>query len=226
MDEVAAIHTLARSYLAGRWRLWRATYSRIPRSLAIFIDTFLDAAATDREGMHWTYSDEEKSVFPRYNVVREIVDEVERYVPSDFADLDEARQRLIACGRDTWYDEMSADPGDPVEQAAVAEERVAYENHVAAIATSDLAAAKPIPFRRRLRTDEEQRCWDHLRDRWGVENDWHPDLTGRPDDVEVYEDGSYDFGVFDGVFSELSGGRFFELNRGSQGRSREIETVY
>jgi hypothetical protein len=213
MNEVEALHTLARRYLAGRWEYWIEAYSPLPHS----------------RGFRLSYSVEELSVFPRYNIAQEIVDEVERYVPADFDDLGDARARLIACGRSALDSLHGA--GGAIEARAVAEELRSFEDYLEDVNDHDLSVAEPLPFRRRLSDEEVERWRIALEETWGVEDwNWHPDLrVPFPEGIEVYAErngwmsGSVDIQIFGPVFTELSGGRYFELNRGGSGRSREIE---
>ena len=101
MTPSCALHTAARCYCETRIAYWHDRYARLQ---------------TPR-GQHG-YSDEQRDVYPRYNVLEAILVEVERLRPEALQDLQNARSQLRAIGRsaESLFTER---PGGPIEQSAM-----------------------------------------------------------------------------------------------------------
>jgi len=74
--KIAKLHSAARRYCENRYGYWANEYNKICN------------AGLDRIGN--SYTKEALSVFPRYNVLAAILEEIERFVPEDFEDFDES----------------------------------------------------------------------------------------------------------------------------------------
>src|SRR5829696_2773914 len=89
MREVEAIHQAARRYLIDRGADWDRVYTGLGAAGGV---------RTDADDGSWAYTDAALDTFPRANVLRAILEEVEQFIPADFPTPDEARQTLAAAG--------------------------------------------------------------------------------------------------------------------------------
>ncbi|WP_439655879.1 hypothetical protein ACSHWB_25945 [Lentzea sp. HUAS TT2] len=169
--ESAALHTMARRYLMSRNGKLHAEYEALPH------------AARRRFG---GYSEEEKRIFPRYNVVAAILREVERLDPDD---LPPPARLATALAAATSAHSVFTTDLDSIEAEATAEERDLFRTSVKSwLAAKDLLV-EPLPYRR-VFSDEEVEQWrSRLADRWGTRRTmWHPLITQDvPRDVLVVD---------------------------------------
>jgi hypothetical protein len=216
VDEVTAIHTLARSYLKNRW------------DQGIAADYALRMAEPE--------PGEPSGEIVAARLCQEIADEVERYVPEDFRSPEEAKATITSCAHLARREHLEVH--DRLAPAAVEDAELAFCTYVEVLDDRELISAQPIPYRRRLGDDEVREVERPLWQRWGVVRGvWYPDFpegsdAEYPEGVEVYGrhrgwwlEPSVDVSTLGPLFSQLSGGRYFELYRGMNERSREIESL-
>ena len=155
MRNVEAIHCAARRYCADQIARWTDAYAQLEAS----------GSARVGQGVDWTYSEASRRTYPRYNVLKAILDEVERFVPEDFPSGDEARALLCAAA------EVARSPmtesEDAIESAAMREERERFIAYIAALSGEELPGVQPLPYRTVLGRDETDRRFNELLDRWG-----------------------------------------------------------
>jgi hypothetical protein len=170
MDDVGGLHTAARRYCLAGIARWQTRYSDLAKAGR-------DRRAGSTGG--WDYTDEALGTFPRYNVLAAILADIERFVPSDFASLAEARAMLEAAA--DAEDAMTRPPHRPVAHDAIAEERVLFRTYIASLKASELEQIQPLPFRRVLSDTEFRRHRERLSQRWGIsESYWYPLTEGAP----------------------------------------------
>lgn len=120
---------------------------------------------------------EAKGICSRYNLVADVLEQVERLDPDDLPDVDVLAGILLNAAE---VEQPSDSPaGADVEVQAVLDERERYRAMVRSLPSrSDAHTASP-GYRRVLNADESSAWRTWLRRRWGVENGiWHPMLAG------------------------------------------------
>ena len=169
------LHTAIRRYCFERYAYWTSKYSELGR------------AGRDRMGSR--YTDEALSTFPRNNVLEAIRQELERYRPEDFSDLEEARAffQLAAMQAENSFTKSHL---DGVKSKAMAEEREVVANFIGNLSEEDLVSVEPLPYCRVLGTEEGAILRKNLLLRWGIDKDYWFPLSDepRPARVEAFQD--------------------------------------
>jgi hypothetical protein len=155
---VAALHTAARRFCTSGAESWEHYSSKL-------------GGGDPREGSDYTTI--ELDTFPRYNVLRAILAEVERSMPSELASLAEARVRLARAG-ETAESLFTENPLGPVARRAMAEERARFVRYVQTIPLAELEQVELLPFRRVLHPRELNRLWAEVEARWASKGTWYP----------------------------------------------------
>jgi hypothetical protein len=182
MPDVDAIrlHWAARRYLVERYDELTRRYAELPNG----------GRADD--GYHYTPA--AKEIFPRYNVVQAMLDEVERFDPDRLPGMEPLGADFVRAA-EVAQSPFTQPPQDDIEAGAVADERQLFHSKVLAWMTDPALQAAPLGYRRVL-TPEESSDWrTRLTQRWGVQDDsWHPMLAEPvPEDVLVLtEDSMWD----------------------------------
>ena len=167
-DRIEALHTAARRYCFDRAAQWSARY-----------DELLAAKEQGRrhsgllEPIELAYTDEELATFPRYQVLHAIQAEIEAFVPSDFASLEEARELLAEAGLSA-ESLFTRPPTGEIEREAMAGERRLFAAYVREFPEEKLSTVETLSYRRTLTEDERRRILTQLRQRWGVDGYWYP----------------------------------------------------
>ena len=136
MDLIAALHTAARHYSIERSRRWQVEYSNL---------NAMGLAHVDESDGSWTYTAAAYDIFPRYNVLNAITDEVEHFLPSDFASLENARELLAVAGQTATSPFTKA--VTEIEANAIADERRLFTAFVESVSTQELHSVTPLSFR-------------------------------------------------------------------------------
>src|SRR5947209_2987744 len=144
MTRVELLHNAARQYCIGRKAEWSQRYAQLTAEERI------GAAAP---GGGWTYTDEAHDTFPRVSVLSAILNEVERFVPTDFRSEEESRALLILAGETAGSVDRTA---TAIKASAVQEERGRFIEFVQTTDAQELAIVPVLPFRRVLGTDEHR----------------------------------------------------------------------
>ena len=157
MNPVTALHNAARDYCTRRYARWSSEYAALVASGRHQI--------TKADG-RWTYTDASYRIFPRYNVLGAILAEVERFVPSDFASVDEARGLLGAAAWSAGSDFTTS--ASSIATAAMVEEREAFARFVEQSTEAEWSAIEVLPFRRVLAPTERDGLRRQFESRWGL----------------------------------------------------------
>jgi hypothetical protein len=165
-----ALHTAARRYCIEREAHWQSAYSLMQRG---------------REHRYpYTYSDADYAVFPRYNVLRAILLDVQRVVPDEMP-LETCRELLVLAGQ-TAETNFTVGPCNDIAARAMQEERDAFCAHVGSLDDDLLWRVAPLPHCRVLSEQDTRKLVEGLNKHWGVGSDWYPiSPTARPD-VEAF----------------------------------------
>ena len=174
--ETQKLHTAIRRYCIQRHRYWTEKYGELESG--------------GRSG--YAYTKESLQIFPRYNVLKAILVEVERHDPSNFKTLDEAKRKLGTAVSNA-QDMFTEPPNGPIEQEVMKEERATLLRYIDQVTESDLASVKPLFYRRVLSPSESQEVWAKLQSAWNIKSGyWYP-LADHPEkDVEAFQDSYFE----------------------------------
>jgi hypothetical protein len=146
----------------------------------------LSAAGKGRAG--YGYTDEALRTFPRYNVLKAILFEIERYRPEEFGTFDEAKHffRLVAAQAENIF---TRPPKGDLERKAMSEERETLSRFIDELTEDNLSTVEPLFYRRVLSAAESDSIWQTLRLRWDiVDGYWYPLAIRKPSGVEAFQD--------------------------------------
>lgn len=168
------LHVAARRYCVDRHHYWTDRYAEIVK------------AGRDRDGSH--YTDDALRIFPRYNVLSAILEDIERFVPQDFSTLEEATQLISMVGH-TAESIFTKAPNGPIEEETMNEERNAFVHFIQTLSEEALSKVDPLPYRRVLKTSESRQVWMRLKTAWGIQNGyWYPLADCSVDSVNAFQD--------------------------------------
>lgn len=158
------LHWAARRYLMERYDELSLLYAQLPNH----------GRADD--GYH--YSPEAKRIFPRYNVVEAMLQEVERLDPDRLPDLD-ALTSALGRAADVAQSSFTQPPQGDIETVAISDERRLFSSAVQTwVSGPDLHVA-PVGYRRVLTAEESSDWRARLNRRWGLQGTcWYPMLPG------------------------------------------------
>ncbi|GIE88914.1 hypothetical protein [Actinoplanes regularis] len=129
------------------------------------------------ERVHGDTNPEAKRIYPRYNLVADILDQVERLDPDNLPGMESLTGVLLRAAEVEQPSDSSA--ADDIEGRAVQDERERYRSIVRALPSCPDSRTSPLGYRRVLTTEESSAWRLPLRRRWGVEDGiWHPMLAG------------------------------------------------
>ncbi|MGW4412747.1 hypothetical protein ACWEJ6_52795 [Nonomuraea sp. NPDC004702] len=162
MDSVT-LHVAARRYLIRRYDKLADRYAELPNQ--------------GRAADGYDYSPDAWRIFPRYNVVAAILEQVERLDPDrlpEFSDLVEA----LAEAADAAQSPFTQPASNEVEAKAMAEERRLFQSVLQGWVTRGDLRVTPLAYRRVLTPAESAERQEQLRQRWGLTGrSWHPMLA-------------------------------------------------
>ncbi|MEM8638174.1 MAG: hypothetical protein AAGG51_05030 [Cyanobacteria bacterium P01_G01_bin.54] len=150
---VENLHITARRYCLEEYDFWVKEYSRIHQILKF----------------PYQYSDKELDTFPRYHVLKAILDGVEAFIPADFSGLEEAKAILAEVGS-TAKNVFTEPPNEMIADQAMLEEREKFIHFIENFPEDDLFRVKPLFYRRVLTQKENDYHWQRLKDIWNLEN--------------------------------------------------------
>jgi hypothetical protein len=163
MNESLALFTSYRRALYKRYEFMTARYSELPND--------------GRESDGFQYTSEAKDVFPRYNVIKAVLDSIEELDGDQLPDRRALREELemrTALG-ESLFTEGTHDDAITRTQA---DERLALRRLLDSIDPNDQAEIAPLPYRRVLSAGEIEYWYEQLRTTWGVQQKtWHPIIS-------------------------------------------------
>lgn len=166
MNSAQALQVCARRFCGRQRALWCRKLELLPNDG--WTDDFED------------YTPEAKEIYPRSNVLRAILAEVERLDPDHLDDFETTRTCLITAGHKA-QDEMTTGAHDLIEINAMRSERERYCGYVESVGMKELADVEPLPYRRVLRAEETKAIRDQVFAVWRIAGtDWFPDEEGLP----------------------------------------------
>lgn len=166
MTITEALITTARRYLQDNHRYWADRYSK------------------ERTGndFPYIYTDNDYNLFPRYNILSAILDQVETLVGQNHLPLEACKDELRNIGL-TANSLFTSDEKSEIAVNAIKEERKKFNNFLENITEEDLNFVEPLPHRRRLAKDESEQVRQLLLEKWNFQgNYWEPleDLSPNP----------------------------------------------
>lgn len=196
------LHSEARRYLMDRYDELAEQYDALPEQ--------------DRGG-------DGKRVYPRYNVVEAMLEEVERLDPDR---LPELAPLAVALGRtaESARSPFTEPPMGRVEAGAIEDERRRFGAAVQGWMTDSVEAVAPVGYRRVLRPEEAGEWRERLASRWGLRTlTWYPmQADPVPDDVLVLREAS----MWDGPGVDMVRQVLHELGRRRVVELREYGADY
>ena len=158
MTETQALLTAARRYCQTQYSYWADRYSR------------------ERSGatLPYGYTDTDYKLFPRYQVLSAILDELETGVGQDQLPIDSYRQVLSKIGQSA-HNLFTTGMENPVALLAMQAERASFSHYIETIPVDTLRTIEPLPHKRRLTSAENNDIRGALRTIWNVqEGYWNP----------------------------------------------------
>jgi hypothetical protein len=159
MTETEALITAARRYLQDNYSYWADRYSK------------------ERTGkdIPYTYTDDDYNLFPRYNVLSAILNEVETLVGQNTNNLDDCKQKLKDFALTANPRTFTTRKQNQIETNAMQEERNKFIDFIDKLTDKQLNSINPLPYRRRLRKDESEQVRQELLRHWNCQGDyWEP----------------------------------------------------
>ncbi|NEO88347.1 MAG: hypothetical protein F6J87_29445 [Spirulina sp. SIO3F2] len=150
------LHTVARRYCLEQHEYWVEKYSRI----------------NQLHKRTYTYSKKELNIFPRYNVLKAILDGVEEFIPKDFDSLKEEKE-ILAEMASTANSIFTEPPNEQISDQAMLEEREKFIQFIENFPEDDLFRVKPLFYRRVLSQEERTYHQQQLKNIWGVEKEYY-----------------------------------------------------
>ncbi len=214
MGRIAVLHNAARHYCVEQSAHRHREYAQ------------LAAAGRERTTIRsgsWEYTKEAYGIFPRYQVLAAILAEVERFVPADFASVEESRSLLKLAGETA--ESPFTKSQNPVAIQAVQDERRRFIEFIGSADEQRLPDLPPLPFRRVLGDVEHRQLHELLRNRWGSWYGGCVDSGNAPADVNTLHVAVMDTpGAYDRVRRLLLDHgikRLLELREWGEGYERE-----
>lgn len=147
------LYNAARTYCLERHAQWCSRYR------------VLSEGGRDRVGKE--YSDEAYDTYPRYNVLKAILTEIER-IDSDalpkYPDLVE----LLVFAVQAADSVFTVDPHSPIAAAAMADERQQFVDMIRLLSPDSLPDTPPLPYKRVLSVHEVTVLRERLKARWAA----------------------------------------------------------
>jgi hypothetical protein len=137
MDTVEVLRSAARRYGLDRWELWQRRYNELLER-----ERHAREEAGASEPTAYSYSDDARAIFPRYQVLK-VIDVAIRERPlSDVRSLEEARELLAATALNADGDLCHID--GEIARGVMDEERALFAAYVREISEEELATVVPV----------------------------------------------------------------------------------
>ncbi|RYD51762.1 MAG: hypothetical protein EOP52_06150 [Sphingobacteriales bacterium] len=156
MKGIEALITSARRYLKDHFNYWSDKY----------LEERVDEASP--------YTDNDYNIFPRYNVLAAILDEVETLVGQAYMDLQTCKQDLKSIGL-TANSLFTTGTQSDIATHAMHEERNKFVVFIESVRIEDLKSVEPLPYRRRMKQEESEQVRKALLENWNFQGGyWQP----------------------------------------------------
>jgi hypothetical protein len=215
MYPILALHTAARQYCLDRAAFWHQRYADLIAS---------GRASTSCSSGYWTYTTDAYDMFPRYQVLAAIQSEVERFLPTDFKSLDEARGVLELAGSTAAND--FTNHTNTIAIAATEDERQRFAIYIRMLNEAQLSVQGKLPFRRTLGSEEHIQLRSAFIGRWGNWYGGSSDNVAESNAVTLHVAAMKDSESYGAIRSALTGRgilRLFELREHGNGFETETD---
>jgi hypothetical protein len=160
MDEALRLHTFARRTCMTRFDHWAESYGK------------LAASGGDRIGSD--YTDDAYAIFPRYNVLKTVLDGIEA-IDADALPAFEQLRSLLAETARTASSDVTTPMSNAIHQRAMSEERETLAALFAKVTALELADVEPLFYRRTLDPDTVRFWRQSIAMTWGAPDGyWYP----------------------------------------------------
>lgn len=157
MTDIEKLITLARHYCIDNDKFWSEKYSK------------------EASGHNNPYSDNDYNLFPRYNVLRAILQEIETLVGQNLTSFETCKQELVKIGENSHSIFTRGWRNNPIESNAMNEERKKFIEFVSSITIGSISEIEPLPYRHRLTDKEALSVRKQLLKHWNFNGDyWNP----------------------------------------------------
>lgn len=196
-----ALHNAVRRYCYDQHRHWCRIYASTPKD---------DSASSYR------YSDKQKEVFPRYNVLNAIRIAIESIDPDSVDDFTATQTVLVSLGQSA-DDDFTVDPIDGIALNAQDDERNKYCEFVRSLDMESVWHYEALPYQRVLHESESEAVWQALSQHWGIERGgyWYPLEAAQSRDMSAFDADAFHSGVpthaFVRFLDKFVGSRVYEL---------------
>jgi hypothetical protein len=161
MEVTLRLHTFARRTCIERHAHWATLYSELVQARRYRTDS-------------GDYTDEAYEIFPRYNVLQAVLDDIEALDPANLPGPEELRSLLIQAAMSASSD-FTRPSASAVHERAMADERETLAHVFRDVDTADLADVEPLFYRRVLSADEVQFWRKAIEGVWGAPDGyWYP----------------------------------------------------
>lgn len=165
MTPAEALITAARRYLKEHHQYWTNRYGK---------------ERTGEDFPEYTYTDNDYNLFPRYNMLFAILDQVETLVGQNHLDVETGKQELTKMGAKASSSLMEGEE-NKIALAAMQDEREKFIDFIHHITAEQLRSVAPLPYRRRLSNEESRQVRQALLEHWNFQgNYWEPVETLSP----------------------------------------------
>jgi hypothetical protein len=174
MEKITALHTAARGFCMEQYAFWVRKYTELQKAEKFLPEHYFSSG--------WTYSRDAYSLFPRYRLVEATLINIERLSFDGRTPLDEARETLLAAGREALDSLHREFKGKAAAVEALETQARSYDEFVRDASDRPLDEVQPIAYRRVLTKSESEGLWALLKQRWkirGAGYGWFP-LTDDP----------------------------------------------
>jgi hypothetical protein len=175
MDSIAIIHNAARHYCINGIAKWRERFS-------VLCSTGRNKV-TNSDGS-WAYTDEAYGIFPRYEILKAILAEIESFSPTDFKSAGETTT-LLSAAADTAESDFTSFK-ETLAIAAANEERRNFQKYVNSLELDKCANLPLLPFRRSLTTQQHKQLHAALISIWGTWYGGCTDLKSAPNNITLH----------------------------------------
>lgn len=156
MTETEALITLARRYCIDNFDYWATRYSK-------------ERTGSDNP---YTYTESDYDLFPRYNVLRAILQNVELLVESSISP-EECRLRLKESGKNAETP-FTREPQNDTSRASILDERNKFIAFIDTISQKDIEGAVLLPYKKRLTEKVAEGIVEKLNKKYGYDGSWVP----------------------------------------------------
>lgn len=216
MTPAQILHTFARRTCIDRFSFWIAEYEPLVLS------------GQDRDGYY--YTDEACNIFPRYNVLRSTLMEIEKIDFDKLPDLPTLFEVLANVGQ-LGNVELGRERQTLIASEARADELQKFRDTIASFDPTSEESIEPLFYRRVLSESEDERFWEKLDQHWGrgsteywypMSDKTHPTLTFRS-----LEDVDYEIMIsrIEKFLSTLKTSRIFELRENGESFEQEKDGI-